>query len=78
MKKRWICLFLAVGSLLWLNACGKQEMPAEEEEATDQVVELTVWGGEDDEELLRDLFASFEAYYKDQADFRITYQAQSE
>ncbi len=78
MKRRWICLFWAVGSLLCLNACGKQETMAETEAVTDQVIELTVWGGEDDEELLRELFASFESYYKDQADFQISYQAQSE
>jgi arabinogalactan oligomer/maltooligosaccharide transport system substrate-binding protein len=78
MKKKWICLFLAVGSLFCLNACGKQEAAEEQGTESDQVVALTVWGGEEDEELLRELFASFESHYAGQASFQITYQAQSE
>ncbi len=69
---------MAVGSLFCLNACGKQEAAEEQGTESDQVVALTVWGGEEDEELLRELFASFESHYAGQASFQITYQAQSE
>ncbi|MCI8465039.1 MAG: extracellular solute-binding protein [Lachnospiraceae bacterium] len=78
MKKRWFCLFLAIGSLIVLNGCGKEKQAEDVEEVSNQVIELTVWGGEDDEELLQELFASFEEHYRDQASFQITYQAQSE
>ena len=40
--------------------------------------ELTVWGAEEDQALLEQIFASFQAHYAGQADFRITYQPQSE
>ena len=69
---------MAVGSLFCLNACGKQEAAEEQGTESDPVVALTVWGGEEDEELLRELFASFESHYAGQASFQITYQAQSE
>ncbi len=41
-------------------------------------VNLTVWGAEEDEELLRQIFNEFEEEYRGQADFVITYQPQSE
>ena len=41
-------------------------------------MELTVWGAEEDQALLEQIFASFQAHYAGQADFRITYQPQSE
>ncbi len=41
-------------------------------------VNLTVWGAEEDEELLRQIFSEFEEEYRGQADFVITYQPQSE
>ncbi|MCI8505214.1 MAG: extracellular solute-binding protein [Lachnospiraceae bacterium] len=78
MKKKWFCLFLAIGSIFLLNGCGKEKAKEEQEGMSDQIVELTVWGGEEDEELLQELFASFQSHYADQADFRITYQVQSE
>ena len=78
MKKKWFCLLLAIGSIFLLNSCGKEKAKEEQEGGSDQFVELTVWGGEEDEELLQELFASFQSHYADQADFRITYQVQSE
>ena len=39
---------------------------------------LTVWGAEEDEELLRQIFSEFEEEYRGQADFVINYQPQSE
>ena len=41
-------------------------------------VELTVWGAEEDEALLNQLFESFQEEYKGQAVFHITFNAQSE
>jgi arabinogalactan oligomer/maltooligosaccharide transport system substrate-binding protein len=41
-------------------------------------VNLTVWGAEEDEELLRQIFSEFEEEYRGQADFVINYQPQSE
>lgn len=39
---------------------------------------ITVWGAEEDEELLRQIFSEFEEEYRGQADFVINYQPQSE
>ena len=41
-------------------------------------IALTVWGGEEDEALLEEIFTSFQSHYADQATFQITYQPQSE
>ncbi len=69
---------LAAGLLLLLTACTGQEAPPQAEEPESRTVALTVWGAQEDEELLRELFASFQKQYAGQADFEITYQAQSE
>ncbi|MCI8513998.1 MAG: extracellular solute-binding protein [Lachnospiraceae bacterium] len=39
---------------------------------------LHVWGGEEDEALLEEIFSSFQSHYAGQATFQITYQPQSE
>ena len=44
----------------------------------DKDVELTVWGAEEDEALLQQIFESFQEEYKGQANFNITFAAQSE
>lgn len=41
-------------------------------------VNLTVWGAEEDEELLRQIIDGFKTEYQGQADFQITYAPQSE
>ncbi|NBK78419.1 extracellular solute-binding protein [bacterium D16-76] len=69
---------LAAGLLLLLTACTGQEAPPQAEESESHTVALTVWGAQEDEELLGELFASFQKQYAGQADFEITYQAQSE
>ncbi len=78
MNKKYCWLLAAVGSLMLLSSCGKQEPLSDGEEFTDQTIALTVWGGEEDEELLQKMFASFASYYAAEASFQITYQAQSE
>ncbi len=75
---RKIFFVLAAGLLLLLTACTGQEAPPQAEEPESRTVALTVWGAQEDEELLRELFASFQKQYAGQADFEITYQAQSE
>ncbi len=53
--------------------------PLEEVQAPDSdTVNLTVWGAEEDEDLLREMIGGFEQQYQGQADFQITYQPQSE
>lgn len=70
--------FVLAAGLLLLTACTGQEAQPQEEEPEPHTVALTVWGAQEDEELLRELFASFQKQYARQADFEITYQAQSE
>ncbi len=41
-------------------------------------VELTIWGAEEDEELLEQLIRGFEKEYEGEADFHITFEAHSE
>ena len=44
----------------------------------ESTISLTVWGGEEDEALLKELFSAFQSHYSGQASFQITYQPQSE
>ena len=79
MKKKVAALCLSVWVLLLAAACGEEEPPQAEAPRTSyETVELTVWGAEEDEALLQEIFASFQARYAGEADFRITYQPQSE
>ena len=64
-----------------LSGCGGDggEAPSEAEQPSGSgPVALTVWGAEEDEELLQQIFDSFQEKYRGQADFQITYQPQSE
>lgn len=64
-----------------LSGCGGDggEAPSEAEQPSGSgPVALTVWGAEEDEELLQQIFDSFQEKYRGQADFLITYQPQSE
>jgi len=78
MKKKCFLLlwvFLLPGLL---TACGGQEAPPHEQETGTGTVALTVWGAEEDEGLLQELFASFQSHYAGQANIQITFQPQSE
>lgn len=82
MKKRFH-LFLPAALLLAasLSGCGSDDgaaLPEEEPVSDSGPVELTVWGAEEDEELLFRIFESFQEHYRDEAEFLITYQPQSE
>jgi len=72
------CFSLVLTLLFLLSACGGQQPSVPDYTPETQTVELTVWGAEEDEALLQEIFASFQAQYAGQADFRITYQPQSE
>lgn len=76
---------LATGAVL-LSGCGKdyKEEPGttkeqeKEEKAKREQVSLTVWGAEEDTELMKQVLEQFEQEYQDEADFQIVYQAQGE
>ena len=76
--KKFVCLLVSVGMLLSLTACGRKTPPDTDLDKTDQIVELTVWGAEEDEALLQEIFDSFQSHYAGEASFRITFQPQSE
>ena len=79
MRKRLFLLLLSV-SLIFSGAggCKKQERPEQDLQPDTEIVQLTVWGAEEDEALLQQIFDSFQRQYAGQAEFRIAYQAQSE
>lgn len=70
-----VCVFLLLGLL---TACGSREVPSTRHETEAEIVKLTVWGAEEDEGLLQELFTSFQSHYAGQASFQITFQPQSE
>ena len=69
-------LLLAVS----LTGCQKNipDLNENEPAAASETVTLTVWGAAEDEELLGQIIDGFQAEYRGQADFRITYEPQSE
>ena len=75
--KKYVFLLLCLGALLLLPAC-KDQAPPESAVQERETVELTVWGAEEDEALLQEVFASFQSRYAGEADFRITFQPESE
>lgn len=94
MKRRLstICLLLVLAAAGALTGCREQadtkeesglqqdivqqEIPQEADE--DKSVALTLWGADEDAELLAELVESFKQYYEGQADFEITIAGQSE
>ncbi|NCE64183.1 extracellular solute-binding protein [Pseudoflavonifractor sp. 524-17] len=78
MMRRLFVFVLSACLLSLLSACEKQEQLPKDTPPADETIALTVWGAEEDEALLQEIFASFQAHYAGQASFRITYQPQSE
>ncbi len=78
MKPKYFLLLPAMVTFLGAAGCRHQETPASLEPPADRTVELTVWGAQEDEALLREIFSSFQNHYAGEADFHITYEAQSE
>ncbi len=78
MKKKTASLLLFLGILLGLTACAEKTPPPQEPAPVRETVSLTVWGAEEDAELLEELIASFQSRYSAEADFLITCQPQGE
>lgn len=91
MKKRNCAFCMAMAFSISLLGCGKNvqngtiasadtenEQTNDGETQEEGTVELTVWGAEEDTELLNRIIESFEAKYQGQADFNITLAAQGE
>ena len=78
MKKHYLFLLLSLGVLFSLSACKKAPPAPERGGSGIETVELTVWGAEEDEELLRQIFQGFQEKYRGEAEFLITYEPQSE
>lgn len=76
--KKFFLLLLSIPVVALLSACSGQEPPSESSQALDEEVKLTVWGAEEDEALLQEIFTSFQSHYSGQANFQIIYQPQSE
>ncbi len=60
------------------NKAANSDIDAEKTPPVSKDVELVVWGAEEDEALLQQIFESFQDEYKEQATFNITFAAQSE
>ena len=78
MIRKLFLLVISAGFLFVLAACGGGEPAPAESQPAEGTVSLTVWGAEEDEALLQEIFASFKAQYAGESDFQITYQSQSE
>lgn len=80
MRKKSSIWLPAILMAVLLTGC-QNNSPAsldEEQASGSDTVNLTVWGAEEDEELLRQIIDGFKAEYQGQADFQITYEPQSE
>lgn len=80
MKKKNMLWLPTLTLAALLSGCQKNApAPAAQEQTPDSdTVNLTVWGGEEDEELLLQIIDGFLAKYQGQANFAITYEPQSE
>ncbi len=80
MKRKirlWLSLFLLA---ILMSGCqkGDSKLLEEEQKPDSDTVNLTVWGAEEDEELLSQIIDGFQSEYSGQAEFSITYMPQSE
>lgn len=82
IMKRILKLFLPAVFLLVASLTGCQnnnETPSLDKSSDSfEPIRLTVWGGSEDEQLLQQIFESFEKEYQNEASFLITYAPQSE
>ena len=77
MRKRLCILFLTFLCAASFTGCKGSEKKDSGGAETERV-ELTVWGAEEDTELMSRIIESFRASYQDQAELQITFQAQGE
>ena len=77
MRKRVCSLFLAILCAASFTGCKTAEKKGAGDSKTERV-ELTVWGAEEDAELMEQIIQGFQSSYQGQADFNITFEVQSE
>lgn len=77
MRKRVCSLFLAILCAAAFTGCKTAEKKEAGDSKTERV-ELTVWGAEEDAELMEQIIQGFQSNYQGQADFNITFEVQSE
>lgn len=78
-KNLWLPAFFLLATLI--AGCQNDTIPDEPKEAKPpafSTVSLTVWGAEEDQELLSQIIEGFEIEYQQEADFEITLQPQGE
>lgn len=80
MKKKSSILLPVLLLTALLSGCqnNNPDSPGDGHASGADTVNLTVWGAEEDEELLRQIIDGFKTEYQGQADFQITYAPQSE
>ncbi|MGN0161331.1 MAG: hypothetical protein ACI4AQ_08095, partial [Lachnospiraceae bacterium] len=57
-----ICIAMCMLTISLFSGCEKKK----------EIVTLSVWGAEEDQEMLREMVDAFEEKYKDEAEFNIT------
>ena len=67
-KKMTMCIVIGLLMVSLFSGCGKKK----------ENVTLSVWGAEEDQEMLREMVDAFEEKYKDEAEFNITICAENE
>ncbi len=67
-KKMGMCITICILMISLFSGCGKEK----------ENVILTVWGAEEDQEMLSEMVDAFEEKYKDEAEFNITICAENE
>lgn len=83
MRKKIYGLSLGIyctAVLIGCSAAGEPDMSGktDSEQPGSSKVELVVWGAEEDRELMEQIIQSFQANYRGQADFQISFEAQGE
>ncbi len=80
MERRIYALLLAALCMIPLTGCSRGDHSKEDDhpDTVPETVDLTVWGAEEDQELLSQIVQDFQTRYQDEADLRITVQAQGE
>lgn len=74
--RKVLCALLSAGLAACFSGCADEAVATSGN--VSQAVSLTVWGAEEDRELLSEITESFRLEYGSQADFNITLKAQSE
>ncbi|MCI8792502.1 MAG: extracellular solute-binding protein [Eubacterium sp.] len=81
MKTRIYLFLAAILCAIFIAGCaggGSSKTTNSTGGAVSGTVDLVVWGGEEDEELMNQIIRSFEREYQGQADFNITFAVQGE